>query len=205
MALPLPEFKESFSPAVEEAMSKLGGMDRHEVAARSGSRLEGESIVTEVMGREIVIDLDERRIFWSDGSYPPPDIKVLTLHYLLGVRGPPLPGWKSFREFESGSLYYPVFHSRALARLVSRFGSDPISLKKAAARLGGVPVERGDASFDFMFFPNMLVNVTVWAGDEEVPPSANILFDPSAGEYLGAEDLAHIAENIVDMLFEACQ
>lgn len=186
-------------------MSRLSELDRHEVASRSGSRLEGGRIITEVMGRQIAVDLDNRVISWSDGSSPASDIKVLALHYLLGVRGPPIPGWKSFMEIECGALYYHVFRSRALARLVSRFGNDPSSLKDAARRLGGVPAERGDASFDFRFFPHLLVNVTVWAGDDEVPPSANILFDPSAGDYLGAEDLAHIAEHLVDMLFEACE
>jgi len=47
--------------------------------------------------------------------------------------------------------------------------------------------------------------VTIWMGDSEVPASGNILFDQSAGEYMGAEDLAHIAEELVEALILAAR
>lgn len=156
-----------------------------------------------MLARETFVDMENRRVVWSDGSEPEPDLKVLVLHYLLGVRGPAAPGWRSFRESQGGPLYYSVFQSRALAPLISAFGRDPAGMAVAAGRLGGIRVERGDASFDFRFFPHLSVNVTVWAGDDEVPPSANILFDSSAIDYMGAEDLAHIAEELVAMLVQA--
>lgn len=201
----LPAVRERFSSAVSEAVSALRARDLQEIASRSGSRLERGRIVTKVLDREMVIDAEHGEMAWSDGSAPDSDIKVLVLHYLLGVKGPPGAGWRSFREFEGGALYYSVFHSRALVPLISRFGADPAVLRAAALRLGGVEVSRGDASFDFWFFPNLLVNVTLWAGDSEVPASANILFDPSVGEYMGAEDLAHISEGLVEMLIRAAE
>jgi len=205
MRLVLPAAKERFDSAISEALSALRTRDLQDVAVRSGSRCEGRTIATEVMGRRMVVDIDKGSVSWSDGTAPDSDIKVLVLHYLLGVRGPPSPGWKSFREFESGALYYPVFQSRALARLISRFGNDPAGLARAAGHLGGMGARRGSASFDFRFFPHLLANVTIWMGDSEVPASGNILFDQSAGEYMGAEDLAHIAEELVEALILAAR
>ena len=152
------------------------------------------------MDRTALVDTDVRTVRWDDGTEPEDTLKVILLHYLLGADGRIDGEWMSFREFESGNLYYSVFHGRALVQLISAFGSDPSRLIATSVKLGGTRVERGDASFDFLFFPHLKMNITIWKGDDEVPASANILFDAAAGRILGAEDLAHIAEDIAETL-----
>lgn len=191
---------ERYGSAVAEAFERLKARDIQLIASNSGGSVSDNRVSVRVLDRTAVVDLRAGTVAWDDGTEPEDTLKVILLHYLLGADGRIDGEWMSFREFESGNLYYSVFRGRALVQLISAFGSDPARLVAASVKLGGTRVERGDASFDFLYFPNLKMNITIWKGDDEVPASANILFDAAAGRTLGAEDLAHIAEDIAETL-----
>jgi hypothetical protein len=191
---------ERFTAAIAKAFSELNARDIELVAKSSGGVASGSGLRVAVLNRTAIVDIGAGNVKWDDGTELEDALRVMLLHYLLGSDGHIDGQFKSFREFENGNLYYSVFHGRALVPLLSAFGSDPAGLAAASAKLGGTRVQRGDASVDFLFFPCLKVNVTIWKGDDEVPASANILFDAAAGRMLGAEDLAHLAEDLVEML-----
>ena len=191
---------ERFTAAIAKAFGELNSRDIQLIASNSGGSVSDSRLVVKVMIRTAVVDVRAGTVAWDDGSEPEDALKVILLHYLLGSDGRIDGQFKSFREFESGSLYYSVFYGRALVPLLSAFGPDPDSLAAASVKLGGTRADRGDASFDFLFFPRLKVNLTIWKGDDEVPASANMLYDAAAGRMLGAEDLAHLAEDLVEML-----
>lgn len=191
---------ERYIAAIAKAFVELKARDTESVASDSGGAVSGTELRIAVLDRAVLVDTDVGTVRWDDGTEPEDTLKVILLHYLLGADGRLDGEWMSFREFESGNLYYSVFRERALVKLISAFGSDPSRLAAAAVKLGGTRVERGDMSFDFLFFPYLKMNVTIWKGDDEVPASANILFDAAAGRMLGAEDLAHLAEDIAETL-----
>jgi len=191
---------ERYVSAIAEAFERLKARDIQLTASNSGGSVSDNRVTVRVLNRTAVVDLRAGTVAWDDGTAPEDTLKVILLHYLLGADGRIDGEWMSFREFESGNLYYSVFHGRALVQLISAFGSDPARLVAPSVKLGGTRVERGDVSFDFLFFPNLKMNITIWKGDDEVPASANILFDAAAGRILGAEDLAHLAEDIAETL-----
>lgn len=191
---------ERYIAAIAKAFVELKARDIESVASNSGGVVSGTELRVAVLDRTALVDTDVGTVRWDDGTEPEDTLKVILLHYLLGADGRIDGEWMSFREFESGNLYYSVFHGRALVQLISAFGSNPSRLAAASVKLGGTRVERGDASFDFLFFPYLRMNVTIWRGDDEVPASANILFDAAASRILGAEDLAHLAEDIAETL-----
>jgi hypothetical protein len=51
-------------------------------------------------------------------------------------------------------------------------------------------------SFKTYFFPKMPVVVVIWLGDEEVPTSANVLFDANAGKILPTEDISVVGATL---------
>jgi hypothetical protein len=191
---------ERFTAAIAKAFGELNARDAEQVASNSGGVVSGSGLRVAVLNRTALVDTNAGTVRWEDGTELDDTLKVILLHYLLGSDGRIDGQWNSFREFESGNLYYSVFHGRALVQLISAFGSDPARLVAASVKLGGTRVDRGDASFDFLFFPYLKMNITIWKGDDEVPASANILFDAAAGRILGAEDLAHVAEDIAETL-----
>lgn len=202
MTIPELKRKETYIEAVSELLDRLRRMDRKETADRAGASLADGILRLRILGREASIHIDEGTLTWSDGKDLSSDMKVVVLNYLLSSKGRVEGNWVSYREIPSGSLYYSVFHARGLSPLVSVFGTDTAPFEKAAETLGGKRVQRGDASYDMLFFPFLPVNATVWRGDEEVPASANILFDSLTGSTMPAEVLAHLAEELTSRLIE---
>ncbi len=59
---------------------------------------------------------------------------------------------------------------------------------------GGEPVEIGDASFVLRAFPRVPLQYVLWEGDEEFPPSVQLLFDASVDHYLTLEDIVVLGQ-----------
>jgi hypothetical protein len=100
----------------------------------------------------------------------------------------------TFRELPEGSVYYPTFVKRCVKPLLDRFADRPEALVAAAEAIGGVKAETGDFSFRISAFPRVPVTVTLWLGDEELPPEGNILFDSTVTGYLATEDVTVLCE-----------
>ena len=59
------------------------------------------------------------------------------------------------------------------------------------------PGETGDVSVVVQAFPRVVLELIIWAGDDEFPAEANILLDRSVPGYLSAEDVAWVAGRVV--------
>jgi hypothetical protein len=66
-------------------------------------------------------------------------------------------------------------------------------LVEAGVLLSGRRLKLGQASVEVPAFNLVPVTYILWV-DEELPPTANVLFDESACGYLNAEGLANLAE-----------
>jgi hypothetical protein len=100
----------------------------------------------------------------------------------------------AFRELPDGLFYAQAFSGHAEALLAQKYGADLEAFRRAAAALGGMPLDLADASFRFQALPRLAVAVLLWRGDEEFPGQARILFDAAAGHYLPTEDLSGIGD-----------
>ena len=126
-------------------------------------------------------------------------VSILLLHYLQRADGtPPAGEWLAFRELPDGLFYAASFAQRVEAPLAQAFGaSSPAGSKEGlgrfratAAAAGGLPLEPADAAFAFQALPRLALAVLLWAGDDELPAQASVVFDAAAGHCLPAEDLA---------------
>jgi hypothetical protein len=124
---------------------------------------------------------------------------ILLLHYLLRADGAsPAGEWLAFRELPDGLFYAASFAQRVEAPLAQLFDASPAigsgqgleRFRAAAAAAGGLPLETADAAFAFQVLPRLSLAVLAWAGDDELPAAARVVFDAAAGHYLPAEDLA---------------
>jgi len=140
----------------------------------------------------------------ASGQTPAMATQVLLLHYLVTADGAPLSGeWVSFRRLPSATIYDQAFQARALAPLAQTFGRNQEGFQQAAARLGGEPMRLGDVSAMFRLFPRLFLAVVLWLGDEELPATANILYDAAAYHYLPTEDLAVVGGMLSGRLVKA--
>jgi hypothetical protein len=155
--------------------------------------------VLRLLDKDCIIDLEERTISYvrSDQGPVRGDLRILILHYLQGSGNAQLANkLVTFREFEGGALYYSAFKARTIDFMVRTFGQKTEVLKHIGDAIRSEPMHMGDVSFKTYFFPKMPVIVVIWLGDEEVPTSANVLFDANAGKILPTEDISHVGSTL---------
>ena len=124
--------------------------------------------------------------------------QILILHYMLAAAPPRLTGnWISYREIPGASFYYSAFVKRAIDPLKNIFGQNLEGLLSASALLGGRKIDTGDAGYEFWLLPNVPVRLILWAGDDEFPAAANIVFDENISGILSPEDIAWLVGMLV--------
>lgn len=128
-------------------------------------------------------------------------IKTLILRYLVHAQGvPPVGKEISYKDISGGQVYYPNFYGRCIQRLARMFGRDFPAFVKVMAALNGIKTGYGDISYRFQFLNNINITFILWKGDDEFPPSANILFDANVPYYFDAEDLAVVGDISLNMM-----
>lgn len=121
--------------------------------------------------------------------------RIILLHYINTASGIALTGEKiGYGDIPSCLHYEPVFEKRVLKPLRNAFGSDKYAFMDAGLALGGKEEEYGDASFTLFPVPKIPITFVLWEGDEEFPPAAKTLFDPSVTGYLPLEDIVVISK-----------
>ena len=134
----------------------------------------------------------------SESKEVPIQEQVLILHYLKAEAFPsPTGRWVSYREIPGATFYYSAFLSRAVDPLKKVFGYNIEGLKKAAEKLQGRQSDTGDAAYEFNPFPKIPLMMTIWKGDDDFPPEANMVFDETIGRILSPEDIAWMAGMLV--------
>ncbi len=126
---------------------------------------------------------------WKEGVKI--EYKIVLLHYLTYCSPRVVENTKvSFKELPSGSIYIGPFTNRAIKPLVAIFANETEKLVESAMRLGGWKENIGDVSVTVPVLPKIPITFVLWEGDDEFPPSGNVLFDVSAHSHLYTEDYA---------------
>jgi hypothetical protein len=120
-------------------------------------------------------------------------IAELLIKYALAGKHDKAGKLVKFKDFSGGYAYEVAFQRRAVEPVPKLFGGNPQELIKAAELLGGKQLSHGDCSVEIEAFKGIPITIILWA-DEELPPTANVLFDESDGKYLNVEDLAGLAD-----------
>jgi hypothetical protein len=145
------------------------------------------------LNREYRVQYPQGKICHTDGSEASHYLSILMLHYLTIANGNPLAGeWISYRHLPGGDIYFVPFQQRAVHPFLRSFGHRPEDFSRAAAALGGYKGPAGGISMIIPVMPRVPLCFVLWPGDDELPPSANILFDAQAASYLHTEDYAHL-------------
>ncbi len=192
---------DDYVQAKELAVKSLAKTDIAQVAQRAGyERIDDKATTVAFLNREYKIDFEsfDFKDAEDESKEVPIQEQVLILHYLNAQSFPePSGNWVSYREIPGATFYNDSFLKRAVVPLKKVFGSNVEGLKKAAGKLDGRPVDSGDASFEFHPFPKVPLGMTVWEGDDEFEPEANIVFDETVGKMLSPEDIAWMAGMVV--------
>lgn len=195
----------SFNAAICVGLDELSNLDPAVTAENAMVKYDKEEGTYHVMvlGEKFTLDPVKRLLYYpyKMSGHVMGSMAVLILHYLVNAR----PGQFrnrliSYRELPNGMVFYGAFRNIAIEPIANTFGDDLEKFEKYSIALSGRKVAHGEVGYEFLFFPRVAVTYVMWSGDEEIPASANILFDASASEQLHTEDLAEIGEVITHLL-----
>jgi hypothetical protein len=193
-----------YETARQIAVETLLEQDLEKCCANAGVSLEtGPSGTKKVriayIGQTYTLTVQNKRFFFDETASPLKiSDEVLLLHYLITAEGLPVSEeWITFREVPSGPFYYASFVKRAIVPLLKCFGDRPSLLNQVSETVGQVLGSPGDIALKVFGLPRVPVVLTLWKGDEEFPPEANVYLDKSVSSYLSTEDIAYLSGAVV--------
>ena len=165
-------------------------LNAEEAAARTGAKWDGKEFYVNLLGREFAISHPDYAIRALDeGKLPPLPTQTFLLRWLLEGKAVAWTGeWKTFREMPWGEMYNTPYTGRVLTRAAFTFGTRVAAFKAAAEKMGAQAVAHGDAGYEFAFLGNYKMRILVWEGDDEFPPSAQVLYSDNFADGFAAED-----------------
>jgi Domain of unknown function (DUF3786) len=193
---------------VKEAQAKLCEIDRAVVAERSGATIDPQGdLRVEFLWREYAIDHAQWMVKRADdGAAPPSLMQSLILTYLYTSDGtPPIDRWMGFRELPNGLFYAQAFQGYTGAELIRDLNGDAATLRQASEKLQAVALAIGDVGYVFQVLPRLKLAVVMWAGDDEFPAQAQVLFQESAPHYLVTEGLAIVGSLLIGQIVKAAK
>ncbi len=196
---------ESYESALKKGWENLVKLDPRKVVKGSGASYDPgkEEYKLTFFGEEYRIQSSKRRVIDPGGQEAKPFICVLLLHYLEYSKDIELEDRLiTFREMSGGDVYYNAFQRRAILPITNAFDSNIEALRAAGEHIHAKESTHGDISIRIDVFPRIPVTVILWKGDEEIPPSSNMLFDASIKEHLPTEDVAVIGGFVASMLIK---
>ena len=151
---------------------------------------DGAAFTVKLLGREFTIAHPDYAITACDGgALPPLPTQTFLLRYLLEGKDTPWSGqWKTFREMPWGEMYIKPYTGRVLTRAAFTFGTRLDAFRAAAEKMGATAVNHGDAGYQFELVPGYKMQILAWAGDDEFPPNAQVLYSDNFAEGFAAED-----------------
>jgi hypothetical protein len=191
--------QKNYQQSFDLACASIRGMDLEERTKKAGADYQKEKD-----GSKITIDFfsEPYHIYFPQVEFYSPSKKtvslvtrILLLHYLIRSDGSLLTGkWVGYKDIPGGLLYAGVFARRVTDPLVRKFGNSAKWFGEIGKRFGGESKDVGDASFILHAFPFIPVQYVLWEGDEEFPPSVQLLFDASVDHYLSLEDIVVLGQ-----------
>jgi hypothetical protein len=181
---------------VDELRSLLRLSDPIVLAQRiAGRYLEshpGEgSLHLSLWGREVSLSFPALIAFDESGRELNPASQALLVYHVYTSDGSPAAGhFIAFSELPDGKFYAQAFQGYTGDELRRHFGDDGLRFDGAARKQGGQAYPLGDAAFAFQFLPRLVLLVVFWAGDDDLPPSYQVLFDAAASHHLPTDACA---------------
>ena len=170
---------------------KFRTLDPADVTARlSDVTWDGQAFSVKLLGRVFAISHPVYTITAKDGgAVPPLPTQTFLLRYLLECKDVAWSGqWKTFREMPWGEMYIKPYTGRVLTRAAFTFGTRLDAFRAAAEKMGAMPLPHGDAGYQFELVGGYRMQILAWAGDEEFPPNAQVIYSDNFADGFAAED-----------------
>lgn len=193
----------------EHYLSQYQESDPKEIAARLGISYDEEQkyFTLKFLGTVYQISWPDFQVSHEAddmGFYPLETMtyaRTLTIRFLLnGAEASSTGKFKTYREMPWGEVYLRQFDGRCIKRLAFSYGNRIKDFQAIMEHMHCVPLKHGDIAYQLEIFPDYLVQMILWEGDDEFPPSSQILFSDNFPISFQAEDMAVMGDVIIGSL-----
>lgn len=194
--------REKLIAKVAEMRNALRTRDPHDLALKTGAEYDNGTFRIPFYGDNYLITFPDLEVALETTKKPSGLNRTgMFLYHLQTADGTPQAGkWVAFRDLPGGMFYHQAYQGYSGDRLAKAIAGHVGVFERAAKNLGGVRLDLGDASFAFDALPRVRVAAIYYAGDEDFPATANVLFDAAASHYLPTDALSGIGSALVDRL-----
>lgn len=197
--IPYEHYMELYQQADPEEISTRCGIPYDKERQEFLLRLMGVTYHISFPGYEVIHEPEEQI-----GYYPletAVNARILVLRYLVeGHMAPSTGKFLTYREVPWGNVYLKQFQGRCLMRLAFGYGNCLEKFQEIMERIGAEKLDHGDASYEFEFINGLKLQFILWAGDDEFPPSSQILFSDNFPVAFKAEDMAVVGDVSISMM-----
>ena len=178
----------------EHYAEKFRALDPQEASRRTGAAFDPElgTFSVALLGVEYHIAWPEYAISADEPSamaLKSLPCQTFLLRFLLeGRRAEPYSAFKTFREMPWGEMYIGPYTGRVLTRAAFTFGARVEKFRAACEAMGALAIGHGDAGFQFDFLGGYRMQIMVYAADDELPPSSQVLYSDNFETGFAAED-----------------
>lgn len=195
----------SYQNTYNYAVTSFAGKNPLQMAANSGIAFSEDSkrFTLHSLGQALTVSYPDGAVHFAGTEIEPIwTWQFLTLNHLARANGAPLTGNAvSYRDLKDGNVFYPAFYKNNILKITNCLADKPMEqLRQVSLALGAEVNDASCLTAVFPFFPRFPVTVKIWPGDEEMPGTANILFDAAANEYLHIEDIVAAGGITADFL-----
>ena len=149
-------------------------------------------------------DFQVKHVADEKKCYPLEDMiyaKILTIRFLLNGSASVGTGrFKTYREMPWGEVYLRQFDGRCIKRLAFTYGNRLDDFRLVMDHMKCNPVKFGDVGYELSIYPGYQIQMLLWEGDDEFPPSSQILFSNNFPVSFAAEDMAVMGDVIIGSL-----
>lgn len=191
----------------EGLWARLDDMQPKAVAQRALCQYDSDRgcYCLEFINCQYTVDPGERAIYSvndQEENIPAGFLEQLSiLAYLINVSEKPVAGKHvSGDKLPGGQFFFRGPHGLPTVKLERAFGMDPELMVEKGQKLGASQLDFGDASIEIYILPKVPVYFIVWAGDNEFPAKASILFDATAADQLPLDALGAVVTLAVNAL-----
>ena len=171
---------------------KFAALDPAEASKRCGVPFADGRFTVTLLGTKYEIRWPEYAISSdTEGAFALKNLPCQTflLRFLLeGRAAEPSGSYKTFREMPWGEMYIQPYTGRVLTRAAFTFGTKVAKFAAACEKMGAIRLPHGDAGYQFDFLGGYRMQIMVYAGDDEFPPSAQVLYSDNFESGFAAED-----------------
>ncbi len=189
---------EGLQEAIRLAREALAKKDLKKAAALGGLEMEENGgILIRLLGDELRVIPPSLEVKTRNGETPHSYHELLALRYLATEREIlPTGEWISFRELPGGAFYYEPAAGRTTHLLLKVFGNDIERLRVALTRYPCGQADLGDLSVEIEAIGRIKILLVYRLGDEEFPPSLDLLYDRIIASVFHTDEVAALATRL---------